>query len=110
MQDDPNSPSRWFGYRIVADDDKTRANVNVSGRSFTASSQRYVAELMTDMLRGEFNVESIKDFDAIMLNTNDVGGIEVGQHRAAALAMLYGNENWQKIAKELGHKIKERQK
>ena len=69
-------------------------------------SRRYVAENMTDMLRGEFKVDMISRSDAIVLDKSSVGGIEVGQHRAAALAMLYGKD-WQVAAKKLGFGVEQ---
>ncbi len=104
MVDDPNSPHRWFGDRILANTNKDRARVDITGRQEhkKASSRRYVAELMVDMMRGMFRADLA--YDAIVLSNKSVGGVKLGQHRAAALAMLYGNE-WPKIVDKLGHKV-----
>lgn len=107
MRDDPNSPYKWFGERVRSNDSKERAQVQFTGRKdrINVPSTRYVAELMTDMLRGKFKVDANGVNEAITLSDSSVGGVVLGQHRAAALAMLYGNKDWQRIAKEKGFKI-----
>ncbi len=107
MRDDPNSPYKWFGGRIRSNDTKERAQVQLTGRRDRGyvPSTRYVAELMTDMLRGKFMIDANGVNEAITLSDTSTGGIVLGQHRAAALAMLYGNDNWQRIAREKGFKI-----
>lgn len=98
MDADPNSPRIWFGDRVRDDDNKNRA-IPRAGQSHT-KSQRYVAELVADMLRGSFDTGRSKQ-DKIRLNPNVTGGVELGQHRAAALAMIYGSE-WTKKATSMG--------
>lgn len=109
MIDDPNSPMRWFGQRIleVSDDNlKERARTDITKRQGKVASRQYVAELMADMLSGNFNLEKTAG-DDILLNSKKVGGVELGMHRVAALAMIYGKD-WQTTAKKLGFKIIEK--
>lgn len=109
MIDDPDSSSRWFGDRIQSNSLKSRNRIDVTGRPARAvPSRRYVAEGIVDMLRGDFRVDLISKQDPIVLDSNLIGGVEVGQHRAAALAMLYGNK-WQEAADRLGFEVQQRQ-
>lgn len=105
MVDDPNSPRQYFGERIISNTHtKERAQVQLTGRLNApyASPRRYVAELMTDMLRGKFDTK--RALDSILLDNKQTGGVRLGMHRAAALAMLYGKD-WPQIAAKMGHKI-----
>jgi len=102
LTDDPNSPRIWFGERILSNSNKARHASSVElGRGYKTSSWRYSAEIVVDILRGKFDTSRA---DVIVLNENRIGGVEIGQHRVAALAMIYG-PNWQEKAKENGHKI-----
>jgi len=102
LTDDPNSPRRWFGERILSNSNKSRHGASVElGRGYETTSRRYAAELAVDILMGRFDTRRA---DEIVLNNNRIGGVEIGQHRVAALAMIYGS-NWQEKAKEDGHKI-----
>ena len=102
MVDNPNSPHEWFGNRVRSNTQTQRKHVAITKRltGDNPSAQRYVAEIMTDMMAGKFDV----DKDEIVLNKTMVGGVEEGQHRVAALSMLYGKE-WQKVAREKGFNI-----
>ena len=101
--DDPNSPSRLFGDRIFSNGDKARHSASTEqGRGNNTSSQRYSAEMTTDILRGKFDVSRA---DEIVLNNKRICGVENGQHRVAALAMIFGPNDWQEAAKAMGHKI-----
>ena len=98
-KDNPDSPSQWFGDRIFdTNQTKAREGIGYSGRKAgNNSSTRYVAELAADLLRGKFGGSSKSDSIKIDSRENPPS-VEIGQHRAAALAMIYG-KNWQKMAK-----------
>lgn len=102
MVDDPNSPRVWFGDRIIRDTEKSRREgVAYSGRvGASISSHQHVAEIMSDMLTGKFNVNAGNVLSPIELSA-DGSKVVSGQHRVAALAMLYGN-NWKQIATQKG--------
>lgn len=108
MQDDPNSPYVWFGDRVRNNREKDRAQTDVTGRTDNngkVPAVRYVAELMADIARGAFDPNAKNINATITLDPSKEGGVDDGQHRAAALAMLYGNKDWQRIAKAKGLKI-----
>jgi hypothetical protein len=100
--DDPNSPSQWFGDRIFDDKHlKARGGIAYSGRaSGGIRSTRYVAEIVADMLRGKFKETSTSDGITIKGEKE----IDLGMHRAAALAMIYG-KNWPKMAEKHGQHV-----
>jgi hypothetical protein len=101
--DDPNSPSRFFGYAVRMNMGKSRHGAYASGREGgNTRSQKYVSEVMLDMLRGKFDVAGA---DTILLNPKLDSGVEAGLHRSAALAMIYGAKDWVQVAKRLGYKI-----
>lgn len=103
MIGDPNSPSRYFDLGIRENMGKSRQGAYASGRpGGEIGSQKYVSEVMLDMLSGKFDIAGADD---ILLNPKIDGGIEYGQHRSAALAMIYGANEWVDIAKQLGYKI-----
>ena len=110
MVDDPNSPSRWFGDRVINNWPKSnRESTHITGKEpATIGSQRYVAELMADMLTGRYNVQAGNSPLPIEVSGDEDAPVhekvDSGFHRAAALAMLYG-QDWQKTAKKLGIKI-----
>ncbi len=110
MVDDPNSPSRWFGDRVINNWPKSnRESTHITGKEpATLGSQRYVAELMADMLTGRYNVQAGNSPLPIEVSGDEDAPVhekvDSGFHRAAALAMLYG-QDWQKTAKKLGIKI-----
>ena len=100
MVDDPNSPRKWFGNRILENSGKRRADINHTGREAAQiGSQQYVTEIMTDILTGKFRVHSL--IDPIEMKGNRV---ETGQHRVAALAMMYG-DRWPEKALAMGQRI-----
>lgn len=100
MIDDPNSPRKWFGNRILDNSGKSRADINHTGRDASnVGSRQYVAEIMADMLAGKFRVHDL--IDPIEMKGSLV---ETGQHRVAALAMLYG-DRWVNEALEMGQRI-----
>lgn len=104
MQDDPNSPYQWFGDRVRGNVGKQRNEALRNGRQVaTIPSHLYVAELMTDLLTGKFDVVR-GNREIIQLNAKQDGGVAKGQHRVAALAMLFGNNQWMKAAQERGIK------
>lgn len=103
MDGDPNSPRVWFGDSIYSTFKKARAQGGMTGRGADAPHTLYVAELTVDILGGKF-IQKLTDGDAILLDRAQKGGVRVGQHRAAALAMIYGNK-WPEIASKLGFKI-----
>lgn len=109
MSDDPKSPSRWFGHRVLNDGSKSnRESTHITGREpSTMSSQRYVAEIMSDLLTGKYNVQAGNS--PLPIEIEREGSVveekvRSGVHRAAALAMLYGEE-WPKVARSKGIKI-----
>lgn len=103
MVDDPKSPSRWFGNRVMDNTEKQeRVPQVIDGKevAIKKGAQRLTAEMMAKILSGKFDIKLSND--KVIEITND--RITGGQGRAAALAMIYG-ENWQKKAKELGLEI-----
>lgn len=107
MVDDPNSPRKWFGYRILTNGDKGRQDSIASNRqTATTSSQRAVAEIAADIMRGSFNYDRAK-YDPIELS-QDGKEILLGQHRAAALAMIFGPDRWIEEGLKRGMRIERR--
>lgn len=105
MEDDPNSPRKWFGSRVLEDSQKTRSLVaQESWGKEKASSQSIVAEMIVDILGGNFDFSQNPDPIIIIGD----GEVSQGQHRAAALAMIYGN-NWRKPAEAAGFIIDRKQ-
>ncbi len=103
MVDDPNSPRKWFGDQVLEDTQKQRQDLPTSGRPpGNADSQRVVAEIAADMLRGKFNYDRARS-DSIDLSSDGKTVIR-GQHRAAALAMIFG-DRWIEEAKKKGMQI-----
>lgn len=104
MIDDPNSPRTWFGGQIFSSQPKRRGDGGRLEKGPKTNAVQYVAELAADMLAGKYN-EDLASRDPIVLDRAQAGGVRIGQHRAAALAMIYG-KNWPSIAMELGYGIK----
>ncbi len=102
MVDDPNSPRVWFNNDIIRNRNKSRhEGVQYSGRvGAEITSQQHVAELMSDMLTGKYNIAAGNSTSPIQLSRDGLR-VDSGVHRAAALAMLYGN-SWQEVAKRKG--------
>lgn len=81
--------------RIERDSEKSRSGGEKQGEK--TDSKTYAAEIAIDLLTGKFSYGKMGS-DPIRVYSN--GNIQ-GQHRAAALTTLYGN-NWQAAAKKLG--------
>lgn len=104
MVDDPNSPSKVFDDGIRNNRQKSRSGGYASRRQGgLVGSQKYISEMMLDMLSGRFDVEGA---DEILLDPTRYNGVQHGLHRASALAMLYGVDNWAATARQLGYKVK----
>lgn len=107
----PGSPGSWFGARIIDNSDSVSKNRHAASSELGrekggTKSQRIVAEMVVDMLRGQFDISRAKG-DVIMQSDSQKGNIEYGVHRAAALAMIYG-QKWQEAGLKLGHDIQKR--
>lgn len=109
MVDDPKSPQVWFDRAVVENRQKSRREgIHFSGRvGADIPSQRHVAEIMSDMLSGKFNVQGGNSPLPIELKDEAAPAhqrVKSGVHRVAALAMLYGND-WPKAAREKGIRV-----
>ncbi len=108
MHDDPTSPAVWFADQIKYNREKSRREgTQYSGRAdATIGSQQHVAELMSDMLRGHFNIAGGNSSSIeVQASHNARERVRLGKHRAAALAMLYGAD-WQAQAQKMGITVK----
>lgn len=102
MVDDPNSPCAWFSDRVKEDSDKAREGLHFSRRqSGITGAHQYVAELMADMVGGKFVAGDF--IDAIDVDVKK-RMVKLGQHRAAALAMLHG-DSWMEHAADYGQPV-----
>lgn len=86
--------------RVVSDSNKSRNAIGHIERGKEVNSRTYVSEIATDMLAGKFVAESNPDL--IVIDKN--GAVELSQHRASALMLLYG-KNWQQFAPKYGIRI-----
>jgi len=114
MFDDPDSPQIWFSQDVCRNRSKSRREgTHFSGReNADIGSWQHVAELISDMLTGKYSIQGgnsplpIELLDAAAPAHEK---IRSGAHRAAALAMLYGND-WLNVANDKGILVEQARK
>lgn len=105
--EDPKSPGNWFGNQIIENKGKGRQDTITSGRPMaTSTSQRVASEIAADILRGKFSYDRAKS-DSVQLSP-DGKKVILGEHRAAALATIYGPDRWIEEGRKLGMIIDQR--